>query len=114
MNKKYCSVRVTIENLKKSRSLIFNFIIMKKSIFKSVLPLVTVLLAVFGAFAFNADPTEELMTVDMIGVIPDSCEDSSTVCSTIFNTQQCQEGSQLLHRWNEAGTACPNPLYRKQ
>lgn len=87
---------------------------MKRNIFKSVLPIVTVLLAVFGAFSFNEAPKEELLTVDMIGVIPGSCEESSTVCSTIFNNQQCQEGTQLLHRLNEAGTACPDPLYKKQ
>lgn len=74
----------------------------------------TVLLAVFGAFAFSEAPKEELLTVDIIGVIPGSCEESSTVCSTNFNTQQCQEGTQLLYRLNEAGTACPNPLYKKQ
>ncbi|CAD0006063.1 MULTISPECIES: DUF6520 family protein [Flavobacterium] len=87
---------------------------MKKIILKSVLPMVTVLLAVFGAFAFTEAPKEELLTVDMIGVLPNSCEESSTVCSTIFNTQQCQEGSQNLYRLNAAGTACPDPLYRKQ
>ncbi|MDP2161554.1 MAG: DUF6520 family protein [Flavobacterium sp.] len=87
---------------------------MKRNIFKSVLPMVTVLLAVFGAFAFSEAPKEELLTVDMIGVIPGSCEESSTVCSTIVFTQQCQEGNQLLYRLNEAGTACPQPLYRKQ
>ena len=87
---------------------------MKKNIFKSALPLVAVLVAAFGAFAFNTAPVEELMTVDMIGVIPGNCEESTTVCSTIFNNQQCQEGTQLLNRLNEAGTACPDPLYKKQ
>ncbi len=91
---------------------------MKKSILKSVLPIVTVLLAVFGAFAFSEAPKEELLTVDMIGLIPGSCEESSTVCSTEFNVQHCRVGNQstgqLLYRLNEAGTACPDLLYKKQ
>lgn len=74
----------------------------------------TLFVAVFGAFAFNQAPEDSSMTVDMIGVIPDSCEESTTVCSTIFNTQQCQESGQFLYRLNAAGTACPEPLYRKQ
>ena len=86
---------------------------MKKNILKSVLPMVTVLLAVFGAFAFSESPKEELLTVDMIGLIPGSCEESSTVCSTFYNKEQCKEGTQWLHRLNEAGTACPDPLYKK-
>lgn len=103
-----------IENLKKSRSIILIFTIMKRNIFKSVLPMVTVLLAAFGAFAFSEAPKEELLTVDMIGVLPSSCEESSTVCTTTINTQQCQEGSHWLYRLNEAGTACPQPLFKKQ
>lgn len=87
---------------------------MRRNILKSVLPMVTLLLAVFGAFAFHPAPENTSVTVDMIGVIPGSCEDSSTVCSTLFNEQQCQEGGQWLHRLNVAGTACPDPLYRKQ
>jgi len=87
---------------------------MKKNIFKSVLQLSVVLVAVFGAFAFNEAPKTELLTVDMIGVIPGSCEESVTTCTTIFNSQQCQEGNQLLNRLSEAGTDCPNPLYKKQ
>lgn len=87
---------------------------MKRNFLKSVLPMATLMLAIFGAFAFNEAPKDSAMTVDMIGVIPGSCEESSTVCSTNFNIQQCHEGGQWLYRLNTAGTACPDPLYRKQ
>lgn len=82
-------------------------------ILKSVLPMATLLLAVFGAFAFNQAPKDSSMNIDMIGVVPGSCEESSTVCSTIFDLQKCQESGQWLYRLNAAGTACPEPLYRK-
>ena len=87
---------------------------MKKNIFKSVLQLSVVLVAVFGAFAFSEAPKEKLLTVDVIGLIPDSCDESSTLCSTVFNNQRCQEAGQMLNALNELGTACPEPLYQKQ
>lgn len=87
---------------------------MKKNIFKSVLQLSVVLVAVFGAFAFNEAPEAALVTVDKIGVIPGSCEFSNTLCSTEFDDQRCQEGGQDLNELNMSGTACPDPLYRIQ
>jgi hypothetical protein len=87
---------------------------MKTKILKSVFPLAAIVLAVGGAFAFNGAP-EKSAVVDINGYIPGStCEETEIVCQTENNGVFCTDASSMqLYRLNPAGTACPNPLYRK-
>ena len=87
---------------------------MKTKILKSVFPLAAIVLAVGGAFAFNGAP-ERNAVIDVNGYIPGSnCEETEIVCQTENNGVFCTDASSVqLYRLNPAGTACPNPLYRK-
>lgn len=87
---------------------------MKTKILKSVFPLAAIVLAVGGAFAFNGAP-ERNAVIDVNGYIPGStCEETEIVCQTDNNGIVCTDDSSVeLYRLNPAGTACPNPLYRK-
>jgi len=77
------------------------------------LPLVAIVLAVGGAFAFNHAPQKAAL-IDINGVLPGSCDEVSVVCTTIPNPTFCSDGANWLHKMNAAGTECPEQLYRKQ
>lgn len=77
------------------------------------LPILAIVLAVGGAFAFNKAP-EKSALVDINGVLPGSCEEVSVICTTIPNPNFCSSGSNWLYKMNAAGTDCPDHLYRKQ
>ncbi|MBD0724768.1 hypothetical protein B6A10_06210 [Flavobacterium sp. L1I52] len=77
-------------------------------------PLVAIVFAVAGAFAFNVKP-EKSAVMDVNGYIPGSpCEETEVVCQTPNNGIFCTDASGTqLYELNAAGTACPNHLYRK-
>ena len=86
---------------------------MKSKFLKSVFPLVAIVFAVAGAFAFNAKP-EKSAAVNVYGYIPGaSCEETDVECSTEIGGPFCTDASaNQLYQLNAAGTACPTHLYR--
>lgn len=86
---------------------------MKKRIAKFVLPVAAVVLAAGGAFAGTFSGEKDVAVADRIGYIRNGsqCTPTAVSCSTIFNPQQCSDGTNQLYDYN--GTSCPLPLYKK-
>jgi hypothetical protein len=86
---------------------------MKTGILQKVLPFAAIVLAVAGAFAANISRTTTNSLADVNGRLPSSCQETSVVCSDIFNPQMCTSGAQQLYKINASGIACPQVLYKK-
>ncbi len=85
---------------------------MKTRFLKSVLPLIAVLIASVGAFAFKNvqedGPTAMVLGAYKSGV---NCVNTSITCSTVETDEPCFSGTQpLYHRLN--GTSCPNQVWK--
>lgn len=85
---------------------------MKTRIFKPVFSLMAVAFAAFGAFAFSTAP-EKAEVVDIWGLIPSDCSQSTVKCSSNTANPFCTSGSVQLYDLNAQGTDCPVQLYRK-
>lgn len=99
--------------VKKSRSLTFNFSIMKTNFSKMGFPIAVVVFAIAGAFANNVSSSNLSSTIDVNGHLPASCEQTNVKCSTAPNPLMCTSSGQQLYRLNAAGTDCPDVLFKK-
>lgn len=86
---------------------------MKTRIVQKALPFGAIVLAVAGAFAANISRPAVSSLADINGRLPSSCNETTVVCSTDFNSQMCTSGAQQLYKLNASGTACPQALYKK-
>ena len=85
---------------------------MKTRLFKPVFSLLAVAFAVFGAFAFSTAP-QKAEVVDIWGLIPSDCSQSTVKCSNNTANPFCTSGSVQLYDMNAQGTDCSVHLYRK-
>jgi len=87
---------------------------MKSIIFKNALPLIAIMFAAFGAFAFNEAPERgvALNLNGLIRVAEGECETTNVNCSEVQKPQFCSNGTEFLHKLDASGTDCPDPLYR--
>ena len=86
---------------------------MKTTFLKSVMPLVAVVFAAFGALAFSNAPEDNTL-IDVNGRLPTSCEQTQVKCQTVNNGVFCTNSASIqLWRMNAEGTACPDHLYKK-
>jgi hypothetical protein len=87
---------------------------MKSIIFKNALSLIAIMFAVFGAFAFKQAPEKNVATnmKGWIRIAEGQCEETNVNCSDVVKLQFCSNGTEFLHKLDESGTDCPDPLYR--
>lgn len=76
------------------------------------MPLGAIAFAVFAAFAFTPAP-EKAEVIDIWGLIPSTCVQSTVKCSNNTANPFCTSGSVQLYDMNPEGTDCPVHLYRK-
>ncbi|MGV8964374.1 MAG: hypothetical protein ACOH2V_13480 [Candidatus Saccharimonadaceae bacterium] len=85
---------------------------MKTIMFKSAFPFLAFFVAIFGAFAFQNGPSDEL-TTNHFGAIPmegQPCEETLVKCTDVITSNLCKQGSTILYR--VSGTSCPAQLWK--
>ena len=87
---------------------------MKNRFFKTVLPLVAILIGALGAVAFEQAPerAEKTELQKYIRYGEGVCEPIDFPCSEVVKPQFCTNGSNWIHKMNSTDTDCSDPLYR--
>nr|WP_198999677.1 DUF6520 family protein [Flavobacterium sp. ASV13] len=88
---------------------------MKKQISKALLPMLTIVMGVSGAFFTMSAASKDALVQKFghIRVSPNNCQQQNVLCQTEETDNACMFGTtQLWGKYNPSDAQCPEPLYR--